>query len=484
MTRITVIGLGAGDIEQLPLGIYKKLKEVKNLFLRTKGHPVVTDLEKEGMLYKSFDEIYESTNNFEETYRKIVDQLFEEVKEGELIYAVPGHPLVAEKTVQLLLEEAVQHGISLHIEGGQSFLDPMFTALKIDPVEGFQLVDATSLKKEELQMRHHIIITQVYDAFTASEVKLTLMEKYPDDYEVKIVEAAGSKEEKITEVKLYELDRVLELNNLTAVYVPPVKEEEMLYHQFDKLREVIAVLRGPNGCPWDKKQTHKSLKKYLVEETYEVLEAIDNDEDDHLIEELGDILLQVMLHAQIGEDEGFFSVDDVIYAVTEKMIRRHPHVFGDINVKDEAEVLQNWEEIKRKEKAGEQETFTSRLDKAPQGLPGLYQAYEFQKEAAKIGFDWPDVQPVWAKIKEEIEEFRQADSADEQLKEFGDILFALVNLARFYSIDPEEAVRATNRKFYNRFSYIEQQLEKNSLNPKDVTLEQLDVWWEEAKKKL
>jgi tetrapyrrole methylase family protein / MazG family protein len=484
MSKITIIGLGAGDIEQLPFGIYKKLKTATKIFLRTKDHPVIQELEKEGFSYTSFDNIYEAVKSFEETYRGIVDRLFEEVKEGELIYAVPGHPLVAEKTVQLLLEEASQQDVVLQIEGGQSFLDPMFTALKIDPVEGFQLVDATSLRKDELQMRHHIIITQVYDTFTASEVKLTLMETYRDDYEVKIVQAAGSKEEKVTAVKLYELDRVMTLNNLTAVYVPPVLEEELLYHQFDKLREVIAVLRGPDGCPWDKKQTHKSLKKYLVEETYEVLEAIDKEDDEHLVEELGDVLLQVMLHSQIGEDEGFFSVDDVIQSVTEKMIRRHPHVFGDGTAMNEEDVLQKWEEIKKQEKLGEQEEFKSRLDRAPKGIPGLYQAYEFQKEAAKIGFDWPDVTPVWEKIKEEIEEFREADGPEEQLNEFGDILFALVNLARFYKIDPEEAVRATNRKFYQRFSYIEKQLEKSSVTPENATLEQLDAWWEEAKKKL
>ncbi|MGI2746903.1 MazG nucleotide pyrophosphohydrolase domain-containing protein, partial [Bacillus cytotoxicus] len=321
---ITVLGLGAGELDQLTMGVYKKIKEASHMYVRTKEHPVIEELEKEGIQYTAFDHIYEAHDTFEIVYETIVKELLEKAQNTEIIYAVPGHPLVAERTVQLLLEKGKQEQVEIRIEGGQSFLDPMFSSLKIDPIEGFQFVDATSFERGQLELRHHLIFCQVYDVFVASDVKLTLMEMLPDEYEVYIVTAAGTSFEEVKKVPLYMLDHETRLNNLTSVYVPPVKERKVLYQQFDVLREIIAELRGPNGCPWDKKQTHQSLKKYLIEEAYEVLEAIDEEDDDHLVEELGDVLLQVMLHAQIGEDEGWFSIDDIIQTLSEKMVRRHP----------------------------------------------------------------------------------------------------------------------------------------------------------------
>ncbi|MFP7695518.1 MazG nucleotide pyrophosphohydrolase domain-containing protein, partial [Bacillus subtilis] len=262
-----------------------------------KEHPVIEELEKEGIQYTAFDNVYEAHDTFEIVYETIANTLLEQAEDTEIIYAVPGHPLVAERTVQLLLEKSEVANVEVRIEGGQSFLDPMFASLKIDPIEGFQLIDATSFERGQLELRQHLIFCQVYDAFVASDVKLTLMEMLPDDYEVYIVTAAGTSFEQVKKVPLYMLDHETELNNLTSVYVPPVQERASLYQQFDVLREIIADLRGPNGCPWDKKQTHQSLKKYLIEEAYEVLEAIDEEDDDHLVEELGDVLLQVMLHA-------------------------------------------------------------------------------------------------------------------------------------------------------------------------------------------
>ncbi len=485
MNTIFVFGLGAGDIEQLPLGIYRKLKNASPLFLRTKEHPVVDTLKAEGISFTTFDDIYEKHERFDDVYKEIADILVGEAQMHDVFYAVPGHPLVAEKTVQLLLEAERGQKCRIVIEGGQSFLDAMFTALQIDPIEGFQLIDATSFREDEWQPTQHVVFCQVYDSFIASNVKLALMEQLPHDYKVYVVTAAGSSEEKVNEIPLYELDRVAALNNLTSVYVPPVKDEAILYHRFETLRRVIATLRGPNGCPWDRKQTHESLKKYLLEETYELFDAIDENDDDHMIEELGDVLLQVMLHAQIGEDEGMFSIDDVIRGITEKMIRRHPHVFGDVTVENADEVVQNWQQIKAKEK---QSRPASLLDEVTKSLPNLLKAYEFQTKAAKVGFDWDDVKPMWEKVEEEIAEFKQEVSKAEQhseklIHEFGDLLFALVNIARYYKINPEEALQATNRKFYQRFSYIEEQVKKSGLNIESLSLEQLDRWWEEAKEK-
>lgn len=477
--KITIIGLGAGDLDQMTLGIYRMLETADKVYVRTIHHPAVEDLMKQGKTFVAFDEIYEKHDEFEPVYKEIAEILFKAAEmENHVIYAVPGHPLVAERAVQILLHEAQSKEIEVTVAGGKSFLDEMYTALRIDPIEGCQILDGTSLKKDEIQIRHHLVIVQVYDSFIASEVKLTLMEKYPDDYEVVVVTAAGSSDESIKRVPLYELDHSVTLNNLTAVYVPPVKEDELIYREFSFLRNVISRLRGPGGCPWDQKQTHVTLKKYLIEEAYEVLDAIDEEDDEAIAEELGDVLLQVLLHAQIGEDEGFFAIEDVIAVLTEKMIRRHPHVFSDVSADNADEVVANWDAIKAEE-AGKEDR-ESLLDGVPKGIPAIQKAFLFQKKAAKVGFDWKEAEPVYDKILEELKEFQEAEG-DEQQKELGDLLFSVVNLARFYKIDPEEALNETNRKFKRRFNYIERALKEQNVSFDDVTLEEMDRLWNEAK---
>ncbi|MDQ0216190.1 tetrapyrrole methylase family protein/MazG family protein [Oikeobacillus pervagus] len=480
---IHITGLGAGSLEQLPLGVYRKIQETPTVFVRTVEHPVIAELMKEGKHFISFDHIYEKHDQFEGVYEEIVDQLMEKAKKEDIVYAVPGHPMVAEKTIQLLLEKEEEGSVVIRIEGGQSFLDALFTSVKVDPIEGFQLLDGTDLKKEDINIKQHVIIAQVYDAFIASEVKLTLMEKYPDDYPVYIVTAAGSMEEKVTKLPLYELDHNIKINNLTSLYVPPIDDEELLYKEFRSLRQIIAELRGPNGCPWDQKQTHQSLKRYLIEESYELIHAIDQDDIDNMIEELGDVLLQVMLHAQIGEDDGMFSIDDVIESISAKMVRRHPHVFGDLEVSNADEVVKNWAIIKEREKGS---TETSILDKVIKGQPAIMVAHEYQKACSKVGFDWDHVQGALDKVLEEWQEFiveAQNGHKENQIMEFGDVLFALVNVARFYNIHPEEALIKVNQKFYRRFSYVEKRVKESGRDFKQFTLEEMDEFWNEAKKK-
>lgn len=481
-SSIIVAGLGAGDINQLPLGIYRLLSQSKKVYARTLDHPVITNLQQEGVGFESFDSVYEKHDQFEAVYEEIVSRLAAEAEEnGEIIYVVPGHPIIAEKTVQLLLEKEQSGGLKVTIAGGHSFLDDLFASVGADPIEGFQFLDGTALKKEDVNIFQHIVIAQVYDAFVASDVKLTLMEKYPDDYEVTIVTAAGNAGQQTKKLPLYELDRQVKLNNLTSLYVPPVQREEDTYKEFSVLRQVIAQLRGPDGCPWDREQTHESLKKYLIEEAYELLDAIDREDDEHMIEELGDVLLQVMLHAQIGEDEGMFSIEDVIEAISRKMIRRHPHVFGDATADNTEAVISNWQEIKSKEKGQKQ---ALRLDEVAKGLPALLRAYEFQKKAAKLGFDWDDAEGAIEKVLEEWQEFLEEvrnEDKSRQLDEFGDVLFALINVARFYHIHPEEALVKVNEKFYRRFSHVEKRVQESGRAFSDFTLDELDAYWDEAK---
>lgn len=475
------MGLGASDYEQLPIGIYKKLKEAKKVFVRTMEHPVLRVLQDEGIQFESFDHVYEKHDTFQPVYQEIVEHLLEAAQSEPIVYAVPGHPLVAEQTVQLLIEAEREGKVQLAIEGGQSFLDPIFAALKIDPIEGFQLLDGTNFSIHDVNMRSHVLIAQVYDQFSASEVKLTLMEKYRDDYPITVVTGAGSSNELIKTIPLYELDQAMELNNLTTIYVPPVKSHLDALKDWTTFRNIIATLRGPNGCPWDRKQTHESLKKYLIEETHEFLAAVDEKDDFGMVEELGDILLQVFLHAQIGEDEGYFNLEEVLESISEKMIRRHPHVFGDLSVKDADEVVLNWEEIKKQEK-GEQKESLLKGEYRPNS--SLQTSYNYQKKAATVGFDWPDASGALSKFDEEWKEFREElekGNNESIMDEFGDVLFTLVNIARFYNISPEEAMVHANEKFARRFRFVEEQVRKSGKTFQDFTLEQLDEFWNEAK---
>ncbi|MFF2797843.1 bifunctional methyltransferase/pyrophosphohydrolase YabN [Lysinibacillus xylanilyticus] len=481
MNTLTVIGLGAGDFNQLQMGVYKKLKAARKLYVRTVDHPVLEELSAEGLQFESFDAVYEKHNSFQPVYEEIAEKLVAATANEDVMYAVPGHPLVAEQTVQLLIAAADEGKVKLVIEGGQSFLDPIFGALKIDPIEGFQLLDGTSFSMHDINMRQHILIAQVYDTFSASEVKLTLMEKYDDEYPVTVVTAAGSSQEKLVTVPLYELDQSVEVDNLTTVYVPPVKSQEDALRDWTTFRQIIAVLRGPNGCPWDQKQTHESLKKYLLEEAHEYLAAVDAEDDFAMIEELGDVLLQVFLHAQIGEDQGYFTLEDVLASISEKMIRRHPHVFGDVSVEDAEGVVANWEVIKAEEKGISDKPL---LKEEYRASSALQTAYNYQKRAAMVGFDWPDVDGAWDKFAEEWQEFRNEvtkGTSASRLDEFGDVLFTLVNLARFYKLSPEEAMLHANEKFASRFGYVEAKVKESGKPFSDYTLEQLDAFWNEAK---
>lgn len=482
MNQLTVIGLGAADFEQMQMGVYKKIRAAKKIYVRTEDHPVIQDLKLEGIEFTSFDDVYIKHGSFGPVYEEIAQRLIEAVAQEDVMYAVPGHPLVAEQTVQHLIEAEQSGQIKLVIEGGQSFLDPIFGALKIDPIEGFQLLDGTSMSIHDMNMRQHILIAQVYDSFSASEVKLTLMEKYRDDYPVTIVTAAGSSQESLRTVPLYELDQAAELNNLTTVYVPPVQSDEEALRDWTTFRQIIAALRGPDGCPWDQKQTHESLKKYLLEEAHEFLAAVDAEDDFAMVEELGDVLLQVFLHAQIGEDNGYFTLEEVLESISEKMIRRHPHVFGDVTAEDAETVVANWEAIKKQEKGHADAEPLLKNEYSP--FSSLQTSYNYQKKAATVGFDWPNAEEAWEKFTEEWQEFRDEITKGNDISrtdEFGDVLFTLVNIARFYKISPEEAMLHANEKFERRFHFVEQSVAKSGKAFSDFTLEQLDAFWNEAK---
>jgi len=251
---------------------------------------------------------------------------------------------------------------------------------------------------------------------------------------------------------------------------------------FARLVEIMARLRGPGGCPWDREQTHESLKPFLVEETYEVLEAIDEGEPGKVREELGDLLFQVVFHARLAEEEGRYDIDGVLEGIEKKMIRRHPHVFGDKELTSSAEVLADWETMKKLEDG--YRTRKSILDGVPRELPALIRAHRLQERAARVGFDWEKVEDVKAKLDEEVAEFKDTlEKGDRSLMEdeLGDIFFALVNIARFIGVNPEDALRKTISKFISRFQYIEERAAESGRELAGMTLDEMDALWEESK---
>lgn len=248
--------------------------------------------------------------------------------------------------------------------------------------------------------------------------------------------------------------------------------------KFDTLEQIIARLRAPDGCPWDREQTHTTLRGNLLSECYEVMEALDEGDTGKLCEELGDLLLQIMLHAQIARDNGEFEIEDVIESISAKIVRRHPHVFGSAKVKDAGEVMHNWEELKR----GEREEGASMLEGVPKSMPALGYAYEIQRRVARVGFDWEDTEGVIAKLAEEVKELREAASPEERAQEYGDLLFTLVNIARRDGVDAEAVLREANRKFYKRFAYMEELCRRRGQSFDKLTFAEQDALWEEAKK--
>jgi len=262
--------------------------------------------------------------------------------------------------------------------------------------------------------------------------------------------------------------------------VAKMSKSQKASYPLDPLIDVMDKLLAPDGCPWDRKQDYSTLKRYLLEETYEVLEAIDEGNMYKLCDELGDLLLQVVFHSALGARANHFTINDVINGITEKMIRRHPHVFGNVTVSGAEDVLHNWEVIKAQEKGRQKEE--SLLGSVPKELPSLMHAYKVQERAAKVGFDWPDIKGAWDKIYEELEELDAAVRKKEEIyEELGDLLFSIVNVARFLKINPEEALLAAIRKFRSRFAFIENKVSENGKNIDDYSMEELDAWWEETK---
>jgi len=490
MSRATVVvvGLGPAGPELTTDGARAALAAVpaSDRYLRTSRHPAA---EEAGAAH-TFDDLYESAESFEDVYRGVVDALVGAAHDaagrgGHVVYAVPGSPWVAEATVSALVADPRVH---VEVVPGMSFLDLVWDRLRVDPLRaGARVMDAAGFAVEGADTTGAVLVAQAWNRGLLSELKLALPE--PPAEGAVLLHHLGLPDEDVRPVAWAELDRTLEPDHLTSVWVPCVGSGPGA--ALLRLAELVRTLR--QACPWDREQTHASLTRHLLEESYEVLEAIEALEGPdgaptpegyaHLEEELGDLLFQVYFHTTLAAEAGQFDLTDVARGIHDKLVGRHPHVFGDVSADTADQVMDNWERIKRQEKGRD-----SVMDGVPGNLPALHFANKVQRKAASVGFDWPDMDGPIAKIGEELDEFRRALSAHptgpgqvahtEVTGEMGDLLFAVVNVARHAGVDPEAALRSSAARFIGRFRVMEGAAGRD-LN--GMTLDELDRLWEDAK---
>ena len=481
MPGITLLGLGPGDPSKLTREAWDILSSTSEIWLRTNQHPTMAGF-PDNLQVHSFDDLYENGDTFEGVYTAIVDKVMELGMRPEgVVYAVPGDPFVAEATGPEIAKRANTQEIPLKIVNGLSFLEPAFAALGLDPYPRLVLMDALELSQLHVPPfppDMPVMIAQIYSRLVAAEVKLTLNSIYPDEHPVRLVHAAGTDNELVEQIPLYEIDRSEHIGLLTLLYVPPLDKGTSL----EAFQEVVARLRAPDGCPWDREQTHASLRTHLMGEAYEVLSAMDSGDPHKMAEEFGDLILQIVLNAQIATEEQEFNMADVFKGIYDKIIRRHPHVFSNVTLDGVQGVLKNWENLKAIERADSGEPEKGLLDGVPLALPALSQAQEYQERAAHVGFDWKEIDGVLDKINEEIQEIRSATTPDQLSAELGDLLFALVNLVRWKHIDAESSLRETNIRFKKRFSHVEMGAKKQGRKLSELSLDEMEDLWQEAKK--
>lgn len=475
MNTIQIIGLGAGSADDLTVKAYKALSEKIPTFARTDRHPIVNELRK-NMDIESFDKYFEEYEDFDEVYENMTLKLIELSKKyGKINYCTAGSPYYGDIVTKKLTNE-YKSQINTIIIDGMSFLDKCLKLSGFADYNNIKILDCLEADEFSFDVNSFNIITQVYDLEIASLLKIKLMEIYPEDVNTLIIDVL---EENVKKIPLFMLDQEKNYGFSTYFCILPIEISKNRVYNVNNLLRIVKILRGPDGCPWDKKQTHHSIRQNVIEEAYEVVDAIDNDDVDNLVEELGDLLFQVIFHSELGSEEGYFNFNDVINKLCTKMYFRHPHVFGDEKADNAEEALANWENSKQKEK--NLATYTDNLKNVPKALSTLSRSYKIQKRAAEVGFDWPDSEGAIEKIKEELQEFIEEynnDNIENMEEEFGDLLFALVNFARFEKINPDIALNKTINKFIDRFEYIE----KNSTKDlKQMTLKEMDELWEESK---
>ena len=457
------------------------MKAAKRLFLQTEEGPCSSQLRAIGLPYLSMDDLYESAADFDALNAAIADRLCSAGEDA--VYAVCGRGM-GDSALAALLDRAQASGISVRRLPSPGYADAALSALTLPlPNEGMVFYPASGLVTA-LDPYHTLCIEEVDSALAAGNVKLILGEYFPDEYPLWFctLDEFGYS---ANQIPLLEVDRQKAYCASSCIIVPPAHPEQLTRKSVHDLMDVMARLRAPGGCPWDAEQTHLSLRGSLIEEAYEVLDAIERESDEDLCEELGDLLLQIAFHAIIAEEQSSFSLRDVSTGIVQKLIYRHPHVFGSTHVESSGEVKYNWEQLKQKEK--HQATVAEAMQAVPRAFPALMRSAKVQKKAAHVGFDWTDPKDALQKLPEETAELLEAleqGDASHIDEEMGDLLFSAVNVARLLGCDPEAILHKATDKFMARFTAMEAHIlqARGSLN--GMSLPEMDAYWDIAKHNL
>ena len=478
---ITLLGLGPGNIGALTRDAWDWILTTDTLYLRTLAHPIVDALPN-GLTLIGFDDQLLQAADREGAINAVADEILTLGRQpGGATYAVPGHPLVAEATCAAIIAKAEQVGVSYRVIGGLSFLEPTFKALGIDPFTSLSLVDGlmlSGLHTPDFSPSNPALITLITSAESAARIKTVLLGTYPETHPVRLVHAAGTDLERVEDLPLGGVDQSPSLGKLSSLYIPPLNANA----SFESFMEVIARLRAPDGCPWDKAQTHLSLRPFLIEEAYEALDALDRGDMHDLAEELGDLLLQIGLHAQIGVEAGEFTINDVIEGISTKLIRRHPHVFSSVEVEGVSGVIQNWEAIKENERRESGESSKKGLlDGVPRALPALLQAEEIVERVGRVKFERLAALGAEESIRSLLTGLLQADEAGFS-QALGQLLFGLASLAHQRDVESEAALREAINRFRVQFDTMEAESLAAGQSLVDLSTEEKAQLWDQAGK--
>lgn len=474
---ITVVTLGPGDINLMTLQAANTLRQAKQLVLRTQRHGVATWLQEQGIPFTTLDELYDQFEDFDALHAAMAQRLWAQAAEQPLTYAVMD--ATNDGSVAALAAAKPADG-QLTCLAGVSMANAYLSAIPQEANASLRILPATACETAQLDPRTALLVTEIDSPVLAGSVKLHLTELYDDEMPVTFFPSTVKGHRKPQAIPLLELDRQRHYDHTVAVYLPPAPMKQRQRFCFADLVELLSILRGENGCPWDREQTHQSLRKYLIEEAYEAAAAIDEDDPDHLADELGDVLLQVVFHASVGESYGEFSIGDVTTAICRKMLYRHAHIFGSDHCDTAEDVSANWERLKKAEKG--LTTQGSVLADVSRALPGLMRASKVQKKAADVGFDWDSAAEALPKVHEEAQEVKaELDAGRDPAEELGDLLFSCVNVSRLCCLDAEELLNQATEKFISRFSDMEKLIISSGKSLKGLTLSEMDVYWNQVK---
>lgn len=476
--KLTVVPLSTP--ESLTRAADEAVRGAKRLFLQTAEHPSARWILEAGLPFVSMDALFRECEDFDALNEAIVQTLLSPGPDA--VFAVPGRgPGAAMR--RALLRAAAERKVEVRFLLGSGYAEAALALLPGIPLGDARILEASALPKP-IDPYVPLFVEEIDTRLRACAVKLALLEYYPDDYPVFFCHMGEDGAYRAASIPLFELDRQADYFAADVLAVPAAAFEQLSRHGLEGLTGVMARLRAPDGCPWDAEQTHESLEKSLIEEAYEVLDAIERGDMDALCEELGDLLLQIVFHARLEEEVRSFTLRDVTTGIVSKLVYRHPHVFGTTEVSGSAEVLANWEQLKKKEK--HQHTLTEAMESIPRGFPALMRAQKLQKKAASVGFDWANASGALEKLSEESDELREALALEQGearvFEEAGDLLFSAVNAVRLAGCDAELALGKACGKFLKRFAELERSVNADGLSLDGLDLDALNMRWECIKK--